>query len=55
MIHSLESIYISLIQLNVILNLYLSFKKVIQDSSCLLTKKNYSHSVMNVFRLFVTS
>ena len=27
-------------------NLYLSFKKVIQDASRLLTKKNYSHTVM---------
>ena len=34
------------IQLNVIPNLYLSFKKVIQDASCLLTRNNYSHIVI---------
>ena len=46
MIHSLEFLFVSMIQLNVISNLYLSFKKVIQDSSCSITKKNFSHTVI---------
>ena len=39
-----QSIYDSVCILGIIPNL--SFKKVIQDASCLLTKKNYSHSVI---------
>ena len=34
------------IQLNVIPKLYISFKKVIQDASPSLTKKNYSHTLI---------
>ena len=37
--------HVSVLQ-DTIPNLYLSFKKVIQDASCLLTKKNYSHTVI---------
>ena len=36
------------IQLNIILNLYPPFNRVIQDTSCSITKKDFSHTVITV-------
>ena len=36
------------LQLNIILNKYPPFNRVIQDTSCSITKKNFSHTVITV-------